>query len=133
MKREQRNISIFRVKTIWAQDEWYLLSKKGEHLQEFPSGLFEIFFPESDKDKEQEFLIIIRSTNQENANLMLEWHPEKLRWNLFDPRSQQLIKAIYHCDKIPSVFPLAVKDRPNYYRFRCKHVQEGQPLFQSGK
>jgi len=122
----QRNLSIFRVKTLWAKEEWYVLSRKGDHLQEFGSGFFEMYFPQCSKDEEHEFVISIRNTTDDKANLRFEWNLERLRWDLFDQATGKLIKGIYHCDKIPLVFPLAVRDKPNYYKFSCKHLKKGE-------
>ncbi len=120
----QRNVSMFRVKTLWAKDEWYVLSRKGDHLQEFGSGFFEVYFPQCSKDEEHEFLISIKKTTEQEANLRFEWNLEKLRWDLFDQATGKLIKGIYHCDKIPLVFPKAGRDKPNYYKFYCKHLKK---------
>lgn len=85
-----------------------------------------MYFPQCSKDEEHEFVISIRNTTDDKANLRFEWNLERLRWDLFDQATGKLIKGIYHCDKIPLVFPLAVRDKPNYYKFSCKHLKKGE-------
>jgi hypothetical protein len=121
----QRNLSIFKVQIKWAKDEWHVLNSKGTHIQEFDSGFFERYFAGSNKEQSRWFVVSMRKTAEEDANLRFIWDAKKDRWNLFDFKSGRLIKSIFACDKIPLAFPAAAKDAPNFYKFRCQLLKNG--------
>lgn len=116
----QRNFSIFVVQIKWAKDEWHVLNRKGDHIQEFNSGFFESYFEGCSKKEPYWFKVSMRKITEREANFKFIWDPQKDRWNLFDLKTSRLIKNVFACDKIPLAFPSAVKGKPNYYKFRCE-------------
>ena len=119
----EKNLCFIKVQIKWAKREWHMLNSQGHHIQEFDSGLFESYFEKTSKEEVLWFGILITKTLEEKANIKFVWNEEENRWSLFDLKSGLLVKNLFACDKIPHVFPAAVKDRPNYYKFYSKLIK----------
>ena len=120
----EKNLSVLKVQIKWAKNEWHMLNPQGHHLQEFDAGLFESYFEKLSREETLWFGIMIMKTSEAKATVHFVWNEEENRWKLVDLQTGRLVKNIFHCDKIQRVFPAALKDQPNYYKFYIKLLTE---------